>query len=189
VPAKDYYAVLGVPAGADDAEIKKAYRKLARAFHPDRNPGDKGAEDRFKEISEAYTVLSDPEKRAQYDRFGTVAGPGPGFQDVGLGTIFEDLFEGFFGSGGPGRRARPRRGEDLRYDLQLTLEEVAEGLDTKLQIPRLETCATCRGSALEPGTRPEACATCRGQGQVRFSQGFLTVARPCPQCGGAGQVN
>ncbi|HEV8439804.1 MAG TPA: molecular chaperone DnaJ [Methylomirabilota bacterium] len=186
--AKDYYAVLGVSRDADDAELKKAYRNLARTHHPDKNPGDKKAEDRFKEISEAYGVLSDPDKRAQYDRFGTVAGAG-GFGDVGFGTIFEDLFEGFFGGGERGRRSRARRGDDLRYDLEISLEEAAEGLETKLQIPRLETCEICRGSGQEPGTRPEVCATCRGQGQVRLSQGFLTVARPCPTCRGQGSIN
>ncbi len=185
--AKDYYTALGVPRNADDAALKKAYRHLARAWHPDRNPGDKAAEERFKEISEAYAVLSDPDKRAQYDRFGTVAGPG-GVGDVGFGSIFEDLFEGFFG-GERGRRTRARRGEDLRYDLEISLEEAAEGLETKLQIPRLESCDACRGSGQEPGTQPETCGTCRGQGQVRRNQGFLTVAMPCPTCRGEGQIN
>jgi molecular chaperone DnaJ len=187
VAAKDYYAVLGVPRSADDAALKKAYRHLARSYHPDRNPGNKAAEERFKEISEAYTVLSDPEKRAHYDRFGTVPGMG-GAGDVGFGSIFEDLFEGFFG-GQRGRRTRARRGEDLRYDLEISLEEAAEGLETKLQIPRLEACETCGGSGHEPGARPEVCTTCRGQGQVRRSQGFLTVAMPCPTCHGEGEVN
>ena len=184
--AKDYYAVLGVARNADDAALKKAYRNLARAYHPDRNPGDKKSEDRFKEISEAYTVLSDPEKRAQYDRFGTVGG---GMGDPGFGTIFEDLFEGFFGGGDRGRsRTRARRGDDLRYDLEISLEEAAQGIETKLQVPRLEACEPCRGSGVEPGSQPETCATCRGQGQVRFSQGFLTVARPCPHCHGEGRI-
>jgi len=189
VAARDYYAILGVSRGADDGELKKAYRNLARTYHPDRNSGDKKAEERFKEISEAYSVLSDPEKRAHYDRFGTApsAGAGP---DVGFNTIVEDLFEtfGFFGGGGGGRRSRAQRGDDLRYDLEISLEEAAEGVDTKLQIPRLETCDTCGGNGQEPGTRPETCATCRGQGQVRFSQGFLTVARPCPTCRGQGRI-
>ncbi|PWU25328.1 MAG: molecular chaperone DnaJ [Candidatus Rokuibacteriota bacterium] len=185
--SKDYYAILGVSRDADDADLKKAYRHLARTYHPDKNAGDKKAEERFKEVSEAYAVLSDPEKRAQYDRFGTVAGPG-GFGDVGFGTIFEDLFEGFFG-GERGRRTRARRGDDLRYDLEISLLEAADGLETKLQIPRSEACETCRGSGQEPGTHPETCATCRGQGQVRLSQGFLTVARPCPACRGQGSIN
>jgi len=188
VASKDYYGVLGVARDADDAELKKAYRNLARTFHPDKNPGDKKAEERFKEINEAYGVLSDPEKRAQYDRFGTVAGPG-GFGDVGFGTIFEDLFEGFFGGGERGRRTRARRGDDLRYDLEISLLEAADGLESKVQIPRLEMCEDCRGSGQEPGTKPEVCGTCRGQGQVRVSQGFLTVARPCPACRGHGSVN
>lgn len=185
--AKDYYAVLGVSRDADDAELKKVYRNLARTHHPDKNPGDKKAEERFKEINEAYGVLSDPDKRAQYDRFGTVNGPG-GLGDAGFGTIFEDLFEGFFG-GERGRRTRARRGDDLRYDLEISLEEAADGLETKLQIPRLEACETCRGSGQESGSRPEVCGTCRGQGQVRLSQGFLTVARPCPACRGQGSLN
>jgi len=188
VASKDYYAVLGVPRGADDAALKKAYRTLARQHHPDKNPGDARAEERFKEISEAYAVLADPDKRAQYDRFGTVSGPG-GSGDAGFGTIFEDLFEGFFGGGGGGRRGRSRRGEDLQYRLEISLEEAARGLETKLQIPRHESCETCRGTGQQEGTTPETCGTCRGQGQVRFSQGFLTVARPCPACGGAGSVN
>ena len=187
--SKDYYSVLGVGRGAGDAELKKAYRTLARQHHPDKNPGDARAEERFKEISEAYTVLSDPDKRTHYDRFGTVPGPGGGPGDVGFGTIIEDLFEGFFGGGGGARRTRARHGEDLQYRLGISLEEAAHGLETKLQIPRHETCEACRGSGQEPGTTPETCGTCRGQGQVRFSQGFLTVARPCPACGGAGRVN
>jgi molecular chaperone DnaJ len=190
VAGKNYYAVLGVGRDADEAELKKAYRRLARMYHPDKNPGDKTAEERFKEINEAYAVLSDPDKRSRYDRFGTVEGaPGPG-PDMGFGSIFEDLFEGFFGGGERGgRRTRARRGEHLRYDLEISLEEAAEGLETKLQIPRHETCAGCRGSGQQPGTHPETCGACRGTGQVRFTQGFLTVARPCPQCGGEGRIN
>ncbi|MBI4587745.1 MAG: molecular chaperone DnaJ [Candidatus Rokubacteria bacterium] len=187
---RDYYEVLGVSREADESQLKKAYRQLALQFHPDRNPGDKKAEERFKEVNEAYSVLSDPEKRAQYDRFGTVGAPG-GFDasDLGFGTIFEDLFEGFFG-GAPrgGRRTRARRGEDLQYTLEVSLEEAAGGLETRVQIPRHEPCEICHGSGLEPGTKRETCSTCRGQGQVRFSQGFLTVARPCPQCRGQGEV-
>jgi molecular chaperone DnaJ len=187
VAAKDFYGILGVPRDADDAALKKAYRNLARAYHPDRNPGDRKAEERFKEISEAYSVLSDAEKRAQYDRFGAVGGGGAG--DVGFGTIFEDLFEGFFGGGGGSRsRTRARRGDDLRYDLEISLEEAAQGMETKLQVPRLETCEHCRGAGVEAGSQPETCGTCRGQGQVRFTQGFLTVARPCPNCHGEGRI-
>jgi molecular chaperone DnaJ len=190
---RDYYETLGVSREAGDAEIKKAYRQLALQYHPDRNPGDKQSEERFKEVNEAYSVLSDPDKRAQYDRFGTVGVTGGGFDpsDLGFGTIFDDLFEGFFGgtTRGPRTRTRARRGEDFRYDLALSLEEAASGLETKIQIPRFEPCEACKGSGQEPGTKRETCATCRGQGQVRFSQGFLTVARTCPQCGGEGELN
>ena len=189
--ARDFYAILGVSRDADDGELKKAYRNLARAHHPDKNPGDKKAEERFKEISEAYAVLSDPDKRAHYDRFGTAPGAGAG-PDMGFTTIVEDLFEsfGFFGGGGGGgRRSRAQRGDDLRYDLEISLEEAADGVETKLQIPRMESCEECGGSGQEAGTRPEICSSCRGQGQVRFSQGFLTVARPCPTCRGQGRIN
>ena len=183
---RDYYEVLGVERSAGLDEIKKAYRKLALKHHPDKNPNDPAAEAKFKEAAEAYGVLSDEEKRAQYDRFGTVGG---GMGDPGFGTIFEDLFEGFFGGGDRGRsRTRARRGDDLRYDLEISLEEAAQGIETKLQVPRLEACEPCRGSGVEPGSQPETCATCRGQGQVRFSQGFLTVARPCPHCHGEGRI-
>jgi molecular chaperone DnaJ len=187
VASKDYYEILGVRRDADDAALKKAYRTLARQHHPDRNPGDRHAEERFKELSEAYAVLSDPDKRAHYDRFGTVSGLGGG-AEAGFGTIFEDLFEGFFGGGG-GRRGRARRGEDLQYRLEISLEEAAQGLESKLQIPRHESCEVCRGTGQEAGTKAETCGTCRGQGQVRFSQGFLTVARPCPTCAGTGSIN
>ena len=189
-PAKNYYAVLGVGRDADEGTLKTAYRKLARMYHPDKNPGDKAAEERFKEVNEAYAVLSDADKRAHYDRFGTAPGAGGAGPDVGFGTIFEDLFEGFFGGGERGgRRTRARRGEHLRYDLEITLEEAASGIETKIQVPRLESCETCNATGQQPGTKPEICGACRGTGQVRFSQGFLTVARPCPQCGGEGQIN
>lgn len=188
---RDYYETLGVSRDADETEIKKAYRQLALQYHPDRNPGDKQSEERFKEVGEAYSVLSDPEKRAQYDRFGTVGTMG-GFDvsDLGFGGVFEDLLEGFFGSTrGPRSQTRARRGEDLRYDLEISLEEAASGLENKIQIPRFEPCDSCQGSGQEPGTKPMVCSTCRGQGQVRFSQGFLTMARTCPECGGEGSVN
>lgn len=187
--ARDYYDVLGVPRDASEADLKKAYRQLAMRYHPDRNPGDAEAETRFKEANEAYAVLSDAEKRAQYDRFGTVAPGGGGFTDVGFGSLFEDIFEGFFAGAGRARqRSRAVRGEDLQYELKITLEEAASGVDTRLQIPRAEPCEACGASGVEPGSRREACPTCQGRGEVRLSQGFLTVSRTCPRCGGQGQV-
>ncbi len=188
--ARDYYETLGVPRSAGDAEIKKAYRQLAMQYHPDRNPGNKDAENRFKEVNEAYAVLSDPDKRAHFDRFGTAApGAGPGFGETGFGTLFEDIFENFFSGGGRGRRSRAARGEDLQYELKLTLQDAATGLETKIQIPRLETCGACAGTGVEPGTRPETCDMCAGRGEVRRSHGFLTIAQPCPKCQGRGQLN
>src|SRR5688572_16423157 len=158
--------------------------------HPDKNPGDKAAEERFKQISEAYAVLSDPEKRAYYDRFGTAPGAaGGGGFDAGFGTLFEDIFENFFAGGSRGRRTRAARGEDLQYELKISLEEAATGIESKVQLPRLEPCETCSGTGAEPGSRRTTCEACRGQGQVRFNQGFLTVARTCPKCHGEGEVN
>ncbi|HET7340849.1 MAG TPA: molecular chaperone DnaJ [Methylomirabilota bacterium] len=188
--ARDYYETLGVTPQAGEGEIKKAFRSLAMQYHPDRNQGDKSAEDRFKEINEAYAVLSDPDKRAHYDRFGTAPGAGgAGGFEPGFGSLFEDIFENFLGGGRGGRRSRAARGEDLQYELKITLEEAAAGLETKIQIPRLETCATCGGSGAEPGTRKAPCEACGGRGEVRMSHGFLTVARPCPKCMGEGQLN
>jgi molecular chaperone DnaJ len=186
--ANDYYEVLGVPRGADEADIKRAYRQLAMQFHPDRNPGNKQAEERFKAVNEAYTVLSDPDKRAHYDRFGTVGGAG-GFGETGFGTLFEDIFENLFTGGGgrAGRRSRHARGEDLQYELKITLEEAASGVETKIQIPRMEACDHCTGSGVEPGSRRVTCEMCQGRGEVRLSQGFLTVARTCPKCRGEGE--
>jgi len=188
--ASNYYELLGVGRDAGDNDLKRAYRQLAMQCHPDKNPGDKAAEERFKQISEAYAVLSDPEKRAYYDRFGTAPGAaaGGGF-DGGFGTLFEDIFENFFSGGGRSRRTRAARGEDLQYELKITLEEAATGLETKVQLPRLEACELCNGTGAEPGTQRTVCETCRGQGQVRFNQGFLTVARPCPKCRGEGEIN
>jgi molecular chaperone DnaJ len=187
--ARDYYEILGVSAQASEAELKKAFRGLAMQYHPDRNAGDKEAEERFKEINEAYAVLSDPDKRAHYDRFGTAPGAGAGGFEGGFGSLFEDIFENFLGGRGGGRRTRAARGEDLQYELKLTLEEAAAGFETKIQIPRLESCATCGGTGAEAGTRKVACEGCGGRGEVRMSHGFLTVARPCPRCQGEGLIN
>src|SRR6266540_4455029 len=186
--ARDYYEILGVTREAADTDIKRAYRQLAMQFHPDRNPGDKQAEERFKSVNEAYTVLSDPDKRAQYDRFGTVGG-GAGFADSGFGTLFDDNFENLFTGGGGrgGRRSRAVRGEDLQYELKISLEEAATGVETKIQIPRLEGCEACGSSGVEPGSRRVVCEMCQGRGEVRLSQGFLTVARTCPKCRGEGE--
>jgi molecular chaperone DnaJ len=197
VSKRDYYEVLGVARGASDAEIKSAYRKQAMKYHPDRNPGDHSTEEKFKEAAEAYAILADTEKRSLYDRFGHAgvssaasAGFDPtvfqGFEDLfgGLGDIFGfgDLF------GGGRRRGGPQRGGDLRYDLEITFEESAQGAETSIQIPRHETCEACAGTGAAPGSSPTVCAQCRGQGQVRMQRGFLTVAATCPQCRGAGRV-
>lgn len=184
---RDFYEVLGVGRGAGEDAIKKAYRRVAMESHPDRNPGNKAAEERFKEASEAYAVLSDPDKRAHYDRFGTVASGGGGF-DAGFGTLFEDIFDTFLG-GDRGRRTRAMRGEDLQYELKISLEDAASGVESKVKIPRMETCAPCAGSGVAPGSQRTVCETCRGRGEVRMSQGFLTVARTCPRCRGEGQIN
>jgi len=187
---RDYYEILGVSPDASSEEIKKAYRKLAHAHHPDKNPGDTSAEERFKEIGEAYAVLSDAEKRESYNRFGTAGRGGEGFGgfDPGFGSIFDDIFEGFFG-GRAGRSTRSaHRGADLRYNLEIRFEEAAIGVEKEIVIPRLETCATCRGSGAKAGSQPVVCKTCRGTGQVRFSQGFLTVSQTCSRCRGEGRI-
>ncbi|HMG35965.1 MAG TPA: molecular chaperone DnaJ [Blastocatellia bacterium] len=192
---RDYYEVLGVQRNATDQELKQAYRRLAVKFHPDKNPGDKEAEEKFKEVSEAYQVLSQAELRARYDRFGHAglgAGAGAGFGQGFPG--FEDLFDMFgfgdlFGGGTRGgRRSGPRRGSDLRYDIEITLEEAAAGLKTKIRVPRLETCQLCHGSGAAEGSQPVRCNSCGGTGQVRYQQGFFSVARTCSTCRGAGRV-
>ncbi len=191
---RDYYEVLGVSRDAESREIKKAYRRLAVEYHPDRNPNNPEAEEKFKEAAAAYAVLSDDDKRRQYDRFGHAGvGGGPqGFSGFDPSTFgdFSDILGDLFGFGG-GRRRRGTRGQagaDLRYNLGLTFEEAAFGVSRTLRIPRLERCDGCDGSGAAPGTQPTPCGTCQGVGQVRFNQGFLTVARPCPQCRGEGSL-
>lgn len=190
---RDYYEVLSVGRDADAKAIKSAYRRLAVRLHPDRNPGDAEAEARFKEAAEAYAVLSDPGKRARYDRFGHggLGGqPAAGFDPETFGD-FADILGDFFGFGfgdlfGRAQRRGPSPGADLRYRLSLTLEEAAFGVDKDLEIPRLETCESCRGLGTREGRQPSACGACAGRGRVRVTQGFFTVARICPQCGGEG---
>jgi molecular chaperone DnaJ len=191
MPPRDYYEVLGVPRNASEQEIKSAYRKLALKHHPDRNPGDRGAEERFKEAAEAYGVLGDPEKRSRYDRYGHAGvGSAAGGFDPTIFADFSDILGDFFGFGDVfgRRRAGPHRGADLRYNLEITFEEAAFGTETQLRIPRSETCSACSGTGAAPGTRPTTCPTCRGAGQVTFQQGFFTVARTCSHCRGAGRI-
>lgn len=190
---KDYYEVLGVSRDASEEEIKKAYRRLALKYHPDRNPGDRTAEERFKEASEAYQVLSDPERRSRYDRFGHAAfDQGGGFGGFDFSSsfedIFSDLFGDFFGTRRSGQRRRGQRGDDLRYDLEVSFDEAAFGTEKKIKVPRTVTCDTCQGSRTAPGTRAEVCSACRGSGQVRFQQGFFSIAKTCGQCNGAGTI-
>ena len=192
---RDYYEILGVPRTAEDGDVKSAYRKLALKYHPDRNPGDKTAEERFKEAAEAYSVLADPEKRSRYDRFGHAGVSGASGGGAGVDpTIFNDFGDilgglgDLFGFGGGARRGGARRGSDLRYDLEISFEEAASGSETTLQIPREEPCDTCGGSGSAPGSSPERCAHCHGNGQIRMQQGFFTVARTCHHCGGIGRV-
>ena len=194
---RDYYEVLGVAKTATDQEIKSAYRKLALKHHPDRNPGDKEAEEQFKEAAEAYAVLADTDKRHMYDRFGHagLGGAATGGFDPNVFTGFEDILGGLgdvfgFGDifGGGRRRGGPQRGADLRYDLEISFEESAKGTETALQIPRQETCETCHGSGAADGSKPTTCPQCQGRGQLRYQQGFFTVARTCGQCRGTGTV-
>ena len=195
---RDFYAVLGVSRDASEQDIKSAYRKLALKYHPDRNPGDSTAEEAFKECAEAYAVLADPEKRARYDRFGHAAvsgaSGGAGGFDPTIFAEFDDIFGSIgdiFGLGGMfggRRRGGPQRGADLRYDLEITFEQSATGTETAIQIPRHETCETCTGSGAAPGSSPTSCPQCRGTGQLRYQQGFFTVARTCGQCRGSGRI-
>ncbi len=187
---KDYYDILGVDRNASEADLKKAFRQLALKYHPDRNPGDKEAEDKFKEINEAYSCLSDAEKRANYDRFGTAEGVGAGFNHFGggFGDIFEDIFGDFFGTFSGQRRTRPAKGSDLRYDLEITLMEAAFGVEKIIEVPRWENCAECNGSGAAPGKGPVTCSNCKGTGQVRFQQGFFSVSKTCGKCQGEGKI-
>lgn len=195
--AKDYYNVLEVDRNASDADIKKAYRRLALKYHPDRNPDDKAAEDNFKEINEAYACLSDPQKRSNYDQFGTAEGAGAGFGGFGggfgdfgsnFGDIFEDVFGNIFGDFSGRRRTRPTKGQDLRYDLEINLKDAVFGTEKKIKIPRWENCSVCNGTGAKPGTSPTVCQTCKGTGQTKLQQGFFTIARTCGSCRGEGKV-
>lgn len=190
---RDYYEVLNVDRNASDADLKKAYRKLALQYHPDRNPGDAAAEEKFKEAAEAYDVLSDAQKRQLYDRFGHQGLEGSGFSGFsGFEDIFSsfgDIFEDFFGlGGGRGSRSRHQRGADLRYDLSLDFLEAAFGVEKELTLDKMDTCQSCEGSGCEPGSQPETCNFCRGTGQMARSQGFFTVRTTCPHCRGTGQM-
>ncbi|WP_353154555.1 molecular chaperone DnaJ [Herminiimonas fonticola] len=193
---RDFYEILGLGKNASDEEIKKAYRKLAMKHHPDRNPDSKGAEDKFKEAKEAYEMLSDPQKRDAYDRYGHAGvdpnmggggGGGGGFADA-FGDIFGDIFGQ---AGGRGGRGGPQvyRGADLRYNLEITLEQAAHGYDTTIRVPSWDSCETCDGSGAKPGTSPINCTTCGGHGQVRMQQGFFSVLQTCPKCHGGGKIN
>ncbi|MBI4464260.1 MAG: molecular chaperone DnaJ, partial [Acidobacteria bacterium] len=194
---RDYYEVLGVPRTASVEEIKKAYRRLAMQWHPDRNPENhKEAEEKFKEAAEAYSVLSDSQKRVQYDRYGRVSIPTAGFGgfDPVIFSEFSDIlgdffgFGDFFGTSTRRRRSRAQRGADLRYDLTLSFEEAAFGAKTRVKIPRTEVCAVCSGTGAKPGTRPVACRHCGGSGHLRYQQGFFSVSRTCGSCSGTGSV-
>ncbi len=197
---RDYYTVLGVARDASEEDIKKAYRKLAMKHHPDRNPEDKGAEDKFKEAKEAYEILTDAKKRAAYDQFGHAGvdpsmgggfggrgGMGPeGFG--GFADAFGDIFGEIFGQGRGGRGSGVFRGADLRYNLELSLEEAARGTEAKIRIPTMESCGACHGSGAKPGTQPKTCPTCHGRGEVRVSQGFFSIQQTCPTCHGTGKI-
>ncbi|HHF7345112.1 TPA: molecular chaperone DnaJ [Legionella feeleii] len=190
---QDYYELLGVSRNAEESEIKKAYRKLAMKYHPDRNSNDKAAEEKFKEIQKAYAVLSDQQKRAAYDRFGhagvdpSMGGGHGGFG--GFGDVFEDIFENIFSGGrSAGRQSRAQRGADLQFNVQLTLEEAALGKQIEITVPRHIVCEVCTGSGAKKGTTPKTCETCNGVGQVRIQQGFFSIQQTCPTCHGEGKI-
>ncbi|MEZ5559679.1 MAG: molecular chaperone DnaJ [Pseudomonadales bacterium] len=188
---RDYYEVLGIDRDAQEADIKKAYRRLAMKYHPDRNSGDGDAEERFKEVSEAYEVLTDADKRAAYDRFGHAgvegaAGMGAGFAGSSFSDIFSDVFGDIFGGGGG--RSSVQRGADLRYALELDLERAVRGDTVEIKVPVLSACEVCDGSGSKPGTSPSTCPDCRGAGQIRVAQGFFSLQQTCPRCRGSGQV-
>jgi len=194
---RDYYEVLGVNRDASDEDIKKAYRKLAMKWHPDRNPDNPKAEEKFKEAKQAYEILSEASKRSAYDQYGhagvdqaaaaAAAGAGAGGQ-AGFGDMFSDIFGEIFGGGGRQGRSNVFRGADLRYNLEISLEQAAHGFETKIRIPTLAACETCKGSGAKPGTQPTTCTTCRGAGQVRVSQGPFSIAQTCPRCHGSGKM-
>jgi molecular chaperone DnaJ len=190
---RDYYEILGIARGAGDAEIKKAFRQQAMQYHPDRNPGNADAERHFKEANEAYEVLRDPDKRAAYDRYGHAAfengmGGAGGFGAGGFSDIFEDLFGDFMGGAGGARRRQQARGADLRYDMEITLEDAYAGKQAEIRVPTAVACDACDGSGATPGSKPEVCHTCAGRGRVRAQQGFFTIERTCPTCQGQGQT-